>query len=140
VRAGCAHSCRSRPDRGATGAVRILLPPGTNDGEAVQAAKGEPQVKHSSTKIVVASLGASLLLAVAPARADVESETRVEQHVEHESDADLDSRRTERSVEVEREGTLGTTSKRVESTTEKSMDDGEVEVEKHTEKTTTVDD
>lgn len=97
-------------------------------------------MKRTGTKSIVAPLAASLLLAVAPAWADVESETRVEERVEHEADADMDTRRTERSVEMEREGALGTRSESYEATREESVDDGEVEVEKHTEKRTTIDD
>jgi hypothetical protein len=81
---------------------------------------------------------ASLLLAGAPASADVEREMHVEESVE--TDEDLDERRTERSVEVEREGALGTRTESYESTREESIDDGDVEVEKRTEKRTTIDD
>lgn len=91
------------------------------------------------TKIVM-PLAASLLLAVAPAWADdYESETTVEKQVEREGDADIDERRTERSYEAESKDAFGTRSESHESTQEETVDGGDVEVERHTESETTVD-
>ncbi len=91
------------------------------------------------TKIVM-PFAASLLLAVAPAWADdYESETRVEERVERQGDADIDERRTERSYQAEREDAFGTRTESQKSTQEEVIDGGDVDIERRTESETTVD-
>jgi len=57
-------------------------------------------------------LATALLLTVAPAYAQVNSETHVEERVE--KNGDLGTRRTERTVDTEREAIDGSSSKSVE--------------------------